>query len=82
MVVKRRGFNPSQIGLFIAYFKFGNLKKLQRFSYVVFDLIKRYADHTDELFTLYMKNISAGEWIGKTLSRKADLDPVTYCCYY
>jgi hypothetical protein len=33
------------------------------------DLIKRYADHTDELFTLYMKNISAGgTWIGKTLS--------------
>jgi hypothetical protein len=37
-------------------------------------LIKRYADHTDELFTL--KNISAGgTWIGKTLSRAADLDP-------
>jgi quinol monooxygenase YgiN len=29
------------------------------------DLIKRYADHTDEL--LHMKNISAGgTWIGKT----------------
>jgi hypothetical protein len=48
----------SQIGLFIAYFKFGNLKLL-RFS-LSSDLIKRYADHTDELFTLYMKNISAG----------------------
>jgi hypothetical protein len=49
----------SQIGLFIAYFKFGNLKRLLRFS-LRLDLIKRYADHTDELFTLYMKNISAG----------------------
>jgi hypothetical protein len=49
----------SQIGLFIAYFKFGNLKRLLRFS-LSSDLIKRYADHTDELFTLYMKNISAG----------------------
>jgi hypothetical protein len=39
------------------------------------DLIKRYADHTDELFTLYMKNISAGgTWIGKT-EKAADLDP-------
>jgi hypothetical protein len=38
------------------------------------DLIKRYADHTDELFTLYMKNISAGgTWIGKTLSRKRQI---------
>jgi hypothetical protein len=38
------------------------------------DLIKDNADHTDELFTLYMKNISAGgTWIGKTLSRKRQI---------
>jgi hypothetical protein len=43
---ERRGFNLSQIGLFIAYFKFGNLKRLLRFSLRL--LIKRYADHTDE----------------------------------
>ena len=41
------------------------------------DLIKQYTDHTDELFTLYMKNISAGgTWVGKTPFKKgADLNP-------
>ena len=41
------------------------------------DLIKQYTYRTDELFTLYMKNISAGgTWVGKTPFEKgADLDP-------
>lgn len=41
------------------------------------DLIKQYNNHTDELFTLYMKNISAGgTWVGKNPFEKAtDLDP-------
>jgi len=41
------------------------------------DLIKKYTDRSDELFTLYMKNISAGgTWVGKTPFEKgADLDP-------
>ena len=41
------------------------------------DLMKQYEVHTDELFTLYMKNISViGTWIGKTPFKKVvDLDP-------
>jgi heme-degrading monooxygenase HmoA len=41
------------------------------------DLIKKYTDRSDELFTLYMKNISAGgTWVGKTPFEKGvDLDP-------
>ncbi len=41
------------------------------------DLIKKYIDRSDELFTLYMKNISAGgTWVGKTPFEKGvDLDP-------
>jgi len=41
------------------------------------DLMKQYTYRTDELFTLYMKNISAGgTWVGKTPFKKgADLDP-------
>ena len=40
-------------------------------------LIKRYTNHTEELFTLYMKNISAGgTWVGKNpFEKAADLDP-------
>jgi len=40
-------------------------------------LINQYKHHTDELFTLYMKNISAGgTWIGKNPFEKAvELDP-------
>jgi heme-degrading monooxygenase HmoA len=41
------------------------------------NLMKQYKVHTDELFTLYMKNISAGgTWVGKNPFEKvADLDP-------
>ena len=41
------------------------------------DLMKQYTYRTDELFTLYMKNISAGgTWVGKTPFKKgADLNP-------
>jgi hypothetical protein len=46
----------SQIGS-VYYYKFGNPGCR---AFTSSDLIKRYADHTDELFTLYMKNISAG----------------------
>ena len=40
------------------------------------DLIQQYSERTDELFTLYMKNISAGgTWVGKNPFEKgADLD--------
>ena len=41
------------------------------------ELMKQYTHRTDELFTLYMKNISAGgTWVGKTPFKKgADLNP-------
>ena len=41
------------------------------------DLIKKYTDRSDELFTLYMKNISAGgTWVGKTpFKKEVSLDP-------
>ncbi|MDG2464329.1 MAG: DUF3291 domain-containing protein [Crocinitomicaceae bacterium] len=41
------------------------------------DLIQQYSERTDEIFTLYMKNISAGgTWVGKTPFKKgADLNP-------
>lgn len=41
------------------------------------DLIKKYTDRSDELFSLYMKNISAGgTWVGKTPFKKGvNLDP-------
>jgi heme-degrading monooxygenase HmoA len=39
-------------------------------------LIQQYSERTDELFTLYMKNISAGgTWVGKNpFEKAADLD--------
>jgi heme-degrading monooxygenase HmoA len=41
------------------------------------NLIKQYAKHTDELYTLYMKNISAsGAWVGKNPFEKGvNLNP-------
>lgn len=41
------------------------------------DLMKEYAVHSDELYTLYMKNISVGgTWVGKNPFEKgAEMDP-------
>lgn len=41
------------------------------------DLMRQYAVHSDELYTLYMKNISAdGTWVGKNPFEKgAEMDP-------
>jgi heme-degrading monooxygenase HmoA len=41
------------------------------------DLMREYAVHSDELYTLYMKNISAGgTWVGKNPFEKgAEMDP-------
>ena len=41
------------------------------------DLMREYAVHSDELYTLYMKNISAdGTWMGKNPFEKgAEMDP-------
>jgi quinol monooxygenase YgiN len=72
---KGRGFNPFPDWSVYCLLQVWESEEAAGF-FTSSDLIKRYADHTDELFTLYMKNISAGgTWIGKTLSEAVDLDP-------
>jgi hypothetical protein len=57
---KRRGFNPFPDWSVYCLLQVWESEEAAEVFFTSSDLIKRYADHTDELFTLYMKNISAG----------------------
>jgi hypothetical protein len=70
MGMEKGGFNPFPDWSVYCLLQVWESEEAAEVFFTSSDLIKRYADHTDELFTLYMKNISAGTWIGKTLSRR------------
>jgi heme-degrading monooxygenase HmoA len=74
---KGRGFNPLPDWSVYCLLQVWESENAAQVFFTSSDLIKRYADHTDELFTLYMKNISAsGTWVGKNpFDKAADLDP-------
>jgi heme-degrading monooxygenase HmoA len=73
---KGRGFNPLPDWSIYCLLQVWESEEAANIFFTSSDLIKRYHDHTDELFTLYMKNISAGgTWVGKNpFEKAADLD--------
>lgn len=74
---KGRGFNPLPDWSVYCLLQVWDSESDANTFFSSSDLIKQYSDHTEELFTLYMKNISAGgTWVGKKPFKKgADLDP-------
>ncbi|MDI1235734.1 MAG: DUF3291 domain-containing protein [bacterium] len=74
---KGRGFNPLPDWSIYCLLQVWESENAAQEFFTGSDLIKQYALHTEELFTLYMKSISAsGAWIGKNPFEKgADLDP-------
>ncbi len=74
---KGRGFNPLPDWSVYCLLQVWESENAANAFFTTSDLIKQYAKHTDELWTLYMKNISAsGAWVGKNPFEKgADLDP-------
>jgi heme-degrading monooxygenase HmoA len=74
---KGRGFNPLPDWSIYCLLQVWESEEAAQAFFSSSNLIKQYKDHTDELFTLYMKNISAGgTWVGKKPFEKgADLDP-------
>ena len=74
---KGRGFNPLPDWSVYSLLQVWESQEAAHSFFNSSDLIKQYARHTDELFTLYMKNISAGgTWVGKNpFENGADLDP-------
>lgn len=74
---KGRGFNPLPDWSVYCLLQVWEYEEAAHAFFTSSDLIKRCTHHTDELFTLYMKNISAGgTWVGKKPFEKGiDLDP-------
>jgi len=74
---KGRGFNPLPDFSVYCLLQVWKSEEAAQTFFTSSDLIKQYNHQTDELFTLYMKNISAvGTWVGKKPFEKgADLDP-------
>ncbi len=74
---KGRGFNPLPDWSVYCLLQVWKSEGAAHSFFNSSDLIKQYTAHTVELFTLYMKNISAGgTWVGKNPFEKgADLDP-------
>lgn len=74
---KGRGFNPLPDWSVYCLIQVWESEEVAEVFFNSSDLIKRYNERTDELFTLYMKNISAGgTWVGKNpFEKAADLDP-------
>ncbi len=74
---KGRGFNPLPDWSVYCLLQVWESEQSAHNFFTSSDLIKRYRLNTAELFTLYMKNISAkGTWLGKNPFEKgADLDP-------
>ena len=73
---KGRGFNPLPDWSVYCLIQVWESEEVAEVFFNSSDLIKRYNERTDELFTLYMKNISAGgTWVGKNpFEKAADLD--------
>lgn len=74
---KGKGFNPLPDLSIYSLLQVWDSEEASQEFFTSSELIKQYTDHTDELFTLYMKSISAGgTWVGKNPFEKgADLDP-------
>jgi heme-degrading monooxygenase HmoA len=73
---KGKGFNPFPDWSVYCLLQVWESEEAAHTFFDSSDLIKQYSERTDELFTLYMKNISAGgTWVGKNPFEKgADLD--------
>ena len=72
-----KGFNPFPDWSVYCLLQVWESEEAAHAFFKASDLMKQYTCRTDELFTLYMKNISAGgTWVGKTPFEKgADLNP-------
>ncbi len=75
---KGRGFNPFPDWSVYCILQVWESEEAAQTFFESSDLITQYTDHTEEIFTLYMKNISAGgTWVGKNPFEKgADLNPL------
>jgi heme-degrading monooxygenase HmoA len=75
---KGRGFNPFPDWSVYCMLQVWESEEAAQTFFESSGLITQYIDHTEEIFTLYMKNISAGgTWVGKKPFEKgADLDPL------
>ena len=73
---KGKGFNPFPDWSVYCLLQVWESEEAAHTFFNSSDLIQQYSERTDELFTLYMKNISAGgTWVGKNPFEKgADLD--------
>ena len=73
---KGRGFNPLPDWSVYALLQVWESEEDANEFFNSSDLMREYAVHSDELYTLYMKNISAGgTWVGKNPFKKgAQLD--------
>ena len=73
---KGKGFNPFPDWSVYCLLQVWETEEAAHTFFNSSDLIQQYSERTDELFTLYMKNISAGgTWVGKNPFEKgADLD--------
>ena len=73
---KGKGFNPFPDWSVYCLLQVWESEEAAHTFFNSSNLIQQYSERTDELFTLYMKNISAGgTWVGKTPFEKgADLD--------
>jgi heme-degrading monooxygenase HmoA len=73
---KGKGFNPFPDWSVYSLLQVWESEEAAHAFFNSSDLIQQYSERTDELFTLYMKNISAGgTWVGKNPFEKgADLD--------
>tara|TARA_B110000046_G_scaffold26548_1_gene26639 strand:- start:1073 stop:1774 length:702 start_codon:yes stop_codon:yes gene_type:complete len=72
-----RGFNPLPDWSVYSLLQVWNSEEAANDFFTSSSLIRNYEQHTKEIFTLYMRNISAGgTWVGKNPFEKAtDLDP-------
>ena len=74
---KGKGFNPLPDWSVYCLLQVWESEDAARSFFDSSDIIKRYEEHTSELYTLYMKNISSGgTWVGKKpFEKAANLDP-------
>ena len=74
---KDKGFNPLPDWSVYSLIQVWESEEVANEFFNRSKLIKKYKNHTKEMYTLYMKNIaSVGTWIDKTPFEKAiDLDP-------
>lgn len=74
---KDRGFNPFPDWSVYCLLQVWDSEEAAEHFFSSSILIKKYKSHTREIFTLFMKNISAGgTWVGKNPFEKgADLNP-------